>query len=104
IARILVSDKPIIIFDDALSALDNKTDLDIRTALKQSNKKHTNIIITHRMTTAKEADKIIVLNDGLIENIGTHNELSKTPGLYSQLWEIQGKLEDEFLEMLKEVS
>lgn len=103
IARILVSDKPIIIFDDALSALDNKTDLDIRTALKKSNKNHTNIIITHRMTTAKEADKIIVLNEGVIENIGTHNELSKTPGLYSQLWEIQGKLEDEFLEMLKEV-
>lgn len=103
IARILVSKKPIIIFDDALSALDNKTDLDIRRQLKKSGNNYTNIIITHRMTTAKEVDKIIVINDGVIENIGTHNELSKKKGLYKELWDIQGKLENEFLEMVKEV-
>ncbi|VEU81046.1 ABC transporter ATP-binding protein [Haploplasma axanthum] len=102
IARILVTDKPIIIFDDALSALDNKTDLDIRKALKETKNEQTNIIITHRMTTAKEADKIIVINNGTIENIGTHKELSKKAGLYSNLWKIQGKLEEEFLSMLKD--
>lgn len=104
IARILVSEKPIIIFDDALSALDNKTDLDIRRALKESKNQQTNIIITHRMTTAKEADKIIVLDNGRIENIGTHETLSKVSGLYKQLWDIQGKLEEEFLNMVKEVA
>lgn len=101
IARILVGIKPIIIFDDALSALDNKTDLDIRNALKKSDTNQTNIIITHRMTTAKDANKIIVINNGTIENIGTHDELSKVKGLYQTLWGIQGKLEDEFLEMVK---
>ncbi|MDY0277329.1 MAG: ABC transporter ATP-binding protein [Acholeplasma sp.] len=102
IARVLVSNKPILIFDDALSALDNKTDLDIRNALKDSNRHQTNIIITHRMTTAKEANKIIVVNNGTIEDIGTHSQLSKKTGLYANLWNIQGKLEAEFLAMLKE--
>lgn len=104
IARILVSKKPIIIFDDALSALDNKTDLDIRNALKKASNKQTNIIITHRMTTAKDADSIIVINNGTIENIGTHDNLSKKPGLYRTLWSIQGRLEEEFLELVKETN
>lgn len=101
IARILVSRLPIIIFDDALSALDNKTDLDIRNQLKASNENQTNIIITHRMTTAKEADKIIVLNNNEIEAIGTHDELKNKEGLYKNLWDIQGALEEEFLELVR---
>ena len=102
IARILVAEKPIIIFDDALSALDNKTDLDIRNALNKKTTKQTSIIITHRMTTAKDASKIIVINNGTIEKIGTHTELSNTPGLYNNLWGIQGKLEEEFFQMIKD--
>lgn len=102
IARVLVSDKPILIFDDALSAVDTKTDLMIREALLNKAYKHTTIIITHRITTAKEADQIIVLDQGHIEAIGTHEVLSKQPGLYKKLWDIQGKLEDEFRAMLKE--
>lgn len=105
IARMLVLNKPIIIFDDSLSALDTKTDLQIRNALKMKNEKMTSIIITHRITTAKEADKIIVLEDGKVSAIGTHEELAKMPGLYKSLWDIQGALEDEFLKMVdKEVS
>jgi len=104
IARMLVLNKPIIIFDDSLSALDTKTDLQIRNALKQRNEKMTSIIITHRITTAKEADKIIVLENGKVSAIGTHEELSKTEGLYKSLWDIQGALEEEFLKMIdKEV-
>ena len=104
IARMLVLNKPVIIFDDSLSALDTKTDLQIRNALKQRNKDMTSIIITHRITTAKEADKIIVLEDGKVSAIGTHKELSKTEGLYKSLWDIQGALENEFLKMVdKEV-
>ena len=101
IARVLVSDKPILIFDDALSAVDTKTDMMIREALSHHNYKHTTIIITHRITTAKEADQIIVLDQGNIEAIGTHAELAKQHGLYRKLWDIQGKLEKEFQDLLK---
>ncbi len=101
IARILTSDASVLIFDDSLSALDTKTDLLIREALKKHNKDQTMIIITHRITTAKEADKIIVLNNGTVEAIGTHEEL-KNNGLYSALWNIQGKLEDEFMNIVKD--
>ena len=62
-------------------------------------------LITHRITTAKEADKIIVLEEGKVSAIGTHEELSKKEGLYKSLWDIQGALEEEFLKMVdKEVS
>lgn len=101
IARVLVADKPILIFDDALSAVDTKTDMMIREALLNKTYKHTTIIITHRITTAKEADKIIVLDQGRIAEIGTHESLAKKEGLYKKLWDIQGKLETEFQAMVK---
>lgn len=96
IARMLILEKPIIIFDDSLSAVDTKTDLSIRSALKERSSKSTTIIITHRITTAQSADKIIVLNNNTIEAIGTHDELAKKDGLYKSLWDIQGAFEKEF--------
>ena len=60
------------------------------------------IIITHRSTTAKEADRIIVLDKGNIAQIGTHEELVNQDGLYKDLWGIQGDLENEFIKVLKE--
>lgn len=96
IARILVDNAPVVIFDDSLSALDTKTDLLIRKALKENNSKQTMIVITHRTTTAKEADKIIVLDNGKVAEIGTHAELQNKDGLYKELWGIQGELEKEF--------
>jgi ATP-binding cassette subfamily B protein len=104
IARMLVEDKPILIFDDSLSAVDTQTDLMIRNALNSKLTKTTTIIITHRITTAKQADKIVVLEDGKVSQIGTHETLSKTEGLYKKLWDIQGQLEAEFLKVLKEGS
>lgn len=101
IARVLVSEKPILIFDDALSAVDNKTDVMIRDALAQEHKS-TNLIITHRITTAKEADKIIVIDDKTVEAIGVHSSLSHAGGLYQKLWDIQGNLEEQFLKLLQE--
>ncbi len=103
IARILISDCPILIFDDSLSALDSKTDLMIRRALKVKNKNQTTIIITHRITTAMEADKIIVLDKGKVSNIGTHESLKEEEGLYKDLWAIQGKLLEDFKAVQGEV-
>ncbi len=102
IARVLIANQPILIFDDALSAVDTETDIMIRNALAQRDNKQTTLIITHRITTAKEADRIIVLDQGQIEAIGTHETLAHQEGLYKKLWDIQGKLEKEFLSLLKE--
>ena len=104
IARMLIDDAPVIIFDDSLSALDTETDVLIRKALKVKDSNQTMIIITHRTTTAKEADLILVLDEGRIAQAGTHDELKDQPGLYKELWGIQGELEKEFNEVLnKEV-
>lgn len=101
IARMLILNKPVIIFDDSLSAVDTETDKAIRTSLKKLGRDITTIIITHRITTAKEADKIIVLENGSIADIGTHDELASREGLYASLWAIQGALEDEFLNLVE---
>ncbi len=102
IARMLLKDKPILIFDDSLSALDTETDLMIRKALKERDQNSTMIIITHRITTAKQADRIIVIEDGIVSQNGTHENLAKVPGLYKKLWDIQGELEKEFMKVLND--
>lgn len=102
IARMLLLDKPILIFDDSLSAVDTETDLMIRQAIQKRDCKSTMIIITHRITTAKQADKIIVLENGTASQIGTHETLANVDGLYKKLWDIQGAIEEEFLKMLEE--
>ena len=102
IARMLLINKPIVIFDDSLSAVDTETDRLIRNALKDSNLKSTVIIITHRITTAKQADRIVVLDNETISDVGTHEELANRPGLYNKMWEIQKKLEEEFRKVLCE--
>ncbi|MDN5303815.1 MAG: ATP-binding cassette, subfamily bacterial [Fusobacteriaceae bacterium] len=89
IARTIIEDKPILIFDDSLSAVDSSTDLMIRTKLKEKRKQSTTIIIAHRISTLMEADKIIVLEDGEITNVGTHNELIQVEGLYQKIYEIE---------------
>ena len=99
IARSLVDNKPIIVFDDALSAVDTETDLKIRNALKSRENKQTTIIITHRITTAMEANRIVIIENGTISAIGSHNELINQDGLYSKIWKIQNA----GLDMLKEV-
>lgn len=95
IARMLAYPHAILVFDDSLSAVDTETDLKIRNALKKQEGKCTTIIITHRITTAKDADKIVVFEDGKISNIGKHEDLIKQEGLYKTIWEIQNYFNDD---------
>lgn len=94
IARSLINKAPILIFDDSLSAVDTETDLKIRSALAKRNRDEhmTTIIITHRVATAFEADKIIVLEDGVIAQEGKHEELIKEDGLYKRIFDIQTRM------------
>ncbi len=94
IARMLADKREILIFDDSLSAVDTETDLKIRKALKEKEGTCTMIIITHRITTAKDADKIIVFEDGRITHIGKHEQLIKEKGLYQTIWQIQNYFND----------
>ncbi len=93
IARMLLKPKPILIFDDSLSAVDTETDKQIRRALNQEWKDSTVFIITHRITTAKEADRILVIEDGEIREEGKHEDLIIREGLYKNIWEIQSKVD-----------
>jgi ATP-binding cassette subfamily B protein len=92
IARTIVSNAPVLIFDDSLSAVDTETDWTIRQNLKELEKGTTTFIITHRVSTAKDADLIVVLDDGRVSELGTHDELIKEPGLYKRIYEIQSKM------------
>jgi len=93
IARTLIKKMPILIFDDSLSAVDAETDRLIREELKKKSADNTTFIISHRISTVMDADKIVVLNHGKIESIGTHNELVNKDGIYKRIWEIQNSLD-----------
>ena len=92
IARTIMSNAPVLIFDDSLSAVDTETDLAIRSHLKQLKNNTTTILITHRVSTAKDADLIVVLDEGRVAEIGTHDELVAKPGLYQRIYEIQSRM------------
>jgi len=95
IARMLVQQAPVLIFDDSLSAVDTETDAGIRKALKEMSKDVTTFIISHRITTLSQADKILVLDAGKVVQMGTHEELLVKEGLYLRIWNIQSRLEEE---------
>jgi len=99
IARTIIREKPILIFDDSLSAVDTETDAIIRTELKKNVNKATKIIISHRINTLKDADKIIVIEDGFITQMGDHKELLAKEGLYKRIYDVQNML---YLDIQKE--
>ena len=90
IARVLMQDRPIVIFDEGTNQLDAEHEAKIMDILKGLKKEKTIIMITHRMTTARKADKIYVLDEGKIVEIGKHQELiKKKKGLYKKFWDLQ---------------
>ena len=88
IARAVLRNKPILILDEATASVDVETEKLIQEAMDEVMVDRTTIIIAHRLSTIKKADKIIVLNDGKIEDMGTHDELIARDGLYAHLSEI----------------
>ena len=91
IARALLKKPKIFFFDEATSSLDTKTEKEIQNNLEHLSKNITTIIIAHRLSTVKNADNIIVLNNGEIAETGNHKELLELNGLYSNLWKQQEK-------------
>lgn len=89
IARAIAKEPSILLLDDCLSAVDTKTENAILTALKEIMTKRTSIIISHRVSSAKLADKVIVLDDGKIVEQGTHDYLMALKGVYADLYEKQ---------------
>jgi len=89
IARMLAGNAPVMIFDDSLSAVDTETDARIRSALRHRVKNASVIVISHRISSLMQADKILVLKGGLVEDIGSHRELMERGGTYRRIFELQ---------------
>ena len=97
IARMLLQNAPVMVFDDSLSAVDAETDTKIRAALKERMSQATVILISHRVTTLMQADRILVLDRGRVADIGTHGELISRPGIYKEIYDIQMSSDDRAL-------
>lgn len=95
IARALLKKPKIIIFDDSTSAVDTKTDALIRSALANDIPDTTKIIIAQRVASVQDADKIIVMENGKIDGIGTHEQLLKTNAIYREVYETQNRVNEE---------
>lgn len=94
IARVFLKNPPIVILDEATSSLDNHTEKLIQESLDRLAENRTTLIIAHRMSTKKNADKIIVLNNGEVAEIGTHSTLMSMGGLYYNLYNAQKYIDD----------
>jgi len=92
IARAILRDPPILILDEATSALDSESEKLVQQALANLMKNRTTLVIAHRLSTVQHADRLVVMQRGRIEEIGTHAELLKKGGLYTRLYQTQFQL------------
>jgi ATP-binding cassette subfamily B protein len=91
IARTILKRPPILVFDEATSSLDSKSEQAILSALREISREHTSLMIAHRLSTIVDADRIVVLHQGRIVESGTHSILLKQDGHYADLWRAQQK-------------
>jgi len=89
LARVLLQEPPVLILDDAFSAVDTGTERSILSAIEARQARRTTILIAHRVSTLMQADRVLVLEDGRVTALGTHAELIGREGLYSTLWDMQ---------------
>ena len=102
IARTILKGPPILVLDEATSALDSHTEKDIQDELDRVAENRTTLVIAHRLSTIVGADAILVLDDGVIVERGTHQELLACGGLYASMWNRQREA-DRARELLAEV-
>ena len=89
IARALLKNAPILLLDEATSALDTESEKYIQKSLEELMKGRTTFVVAHRLSTIEGADKIVVMKDGCIQEIGRHEDLLAANGLYAHLYTIQ---------------
>jgi ATP-binding cassette subfamily B protein len=89
IARAILKDPPILILDEATSAVDNETEAAIQRSLERIAIGRTTIVIAHRLSTVRNADRIFVLEQGVLREQGRHEELIEANGIYASLWRVQ---------------
>ena len=89
IARAVLKDAPLLILDEATSAVDNETEAALQRSINKITQQRTAVIIAHRLSTVRNADRIIVLENGGIVEDGSHDELVEQGGSYSRMWAVQ---------------
>ncbi|MGB2295427.1 MAG: ATP-binding cassette domain-containing protein, partial [Candidatus Puniceispirillum sp.] len=89
IARAMLKDAPILLLDEATAALDAASEKQVQTALERLQKGRTTLVVAHRLATVRNADMILVMEDGGITETGTHDDLIAKNGLYARLCELQ---------------
>ena len=93
IARAVLKDAPLLLLDEATSAVDNETEAALQRSIEKLSKGRTAVIIAHRLSTVRNADRILVLNNGEIVEDGSHDYLVQQKGIYSRMWAVQtGKI------------
>jgi len=102
IARTVLKNPAVLVLDEATSALDIKTERNIQAALTEVARNRTTLVIAHRLSTIVNADEILVLNDGVIAERGTHSELVAAEGMYADMWRRQKEAADE-IEKIQEI-
>ena len=89
IARAVLKDAPLLVLDEATSAVDNETEAALQRSIQKISKNRTTVVIAHRLSTIRHADRILVLEDGVVVEDGTHEALVELGGVYARLWGVQ---------------
>ena len=92
LARAILKDAPILVLDEATAAVDNDTEAAIQRSLMHITANRTTLVIAHRLSTVRHADRIVVMDQGRIVEDGTHDQLLHQPGAYADLWRVQAGL------------